>query len=219
MLDEAKEEADRKRKELTHKAREEVNQARQRWHQSVEKEKNAFLQDLRRMTVREVHAISRRALEDLADVDLEERLVDVFISRFNQLEKDKKDAILRGIREENKVGIRSGFELSSGSRRKIMKMLKEEGFQEIDATYETDPRVTMGIEVKSRGEKVAWSIRDYIAALEDRANAAIERQIQQADEAPKPSAETETAAERDPEHKRTSKTNGGKTASVQETRE
>jgi len=182
MLDEAREEADRKLKELTHKAREEVDTARRRWQKSIEKEKNSFLQDLRRMTIQEVYDISRRALKDLAEVELEERMVDVFVSRFRQLKKDKKDTILKAIREESKVVIRSGFELSQASRQKIKKMLKEEASEKIEVTYDTDSQMIMGIELKSRGEKVAWSIRDYIADLEDRAKAALDKQIQESKE-------------------------------------
>jgi F-type H+-transporting ATPase subunit b len=182
MLDEARKEADRKHKELARKAREEVDAARRRWQKSIEKEKNSFLQDLRLMTVREVYAISRRALKDLAEVELEERIVDVFVSRFRQLKKDDKDAILKAIREESKVVIRSGFELSQASRQKITKMLKEEASGKIEATYDTDPQMIMGIELKSRGEKIPWSVSDYVAELEDRAKAALEKQIQETKE-------------------------------------
>jgi F-type H+-transporting ATPase subunit b len=182
MLDEAREEADRKLKELTRKAREEVNEARRRWQKSIEKEKNSFLQDLRRMTAREVYAISRRALKDLAEVELEERIVDVFGSRFRQMKKDKKANILKAIREESKVVIRSGFELSQASREKITKMLEAETSEKIEVTYDTDPQMIMGIELKSRGEKIAWSIRDYVADLENRAKAALEKQIQETKE-------------------------------------
>jgi F-type H+-transporting ATPase subunit b len=186
MLDEAREEADLKRKELTHKAREEVESTRRRWQKSIEKEMNSFLQDLRQMTVREVYAISRKALKDLAEEELEDRMADVFVSRFKQLETDKKGTILEGIREENKVVVRSGSELSQASRQKITKMLKKEASEKIQLTYDTDPRMIMGIELKSRGEKVAWNIRDYIDDLEDRAKAALEKHIQGSEDLKKP---------------------------------
>jgi len=219
MLDEARAEADRKLNELTHKAREEVNAARRRWQKSIEKEKSSFLQDLRRMTVREVHAISRRVLKDLAEVELEERMVDVFVSRFDQLEKDRKNTILKGIRKEGKVVVRSGFELSPGSRKKITGMFPQKASEKTEVMYETDPQLIMGMELKSRGEKVVWSIRDYITDLEERAKSALEKQIQEAEASTRPAKERKTGEEKDRNHKNADETDGGDTASIQEAKE
>jgi F-type H+-transporting ATPase subunit b len=219
ILDEAREAADRKFKELTRKAREDVNTTRLRWQKSIEKEKNSFLQDLKRMTVQEVYAISRKVLKDLADTEFEERMVDMFLSRFRHLEKEKKDTILKSIKEEHKVVVRSGLELSPDSRLKITEMLQGEVPDKTEITYETDHQVIMGIELKSHGEKVVWSIRDYIAGLEDRAMAALERQIQE-NEGPKgPGMEKETGEKNGLRRKSTGKTKGGNTASIQETKE
>ncbi len=218
ILSGAREEADRKLKELTHEAREEVNAARRRWQESIKKEKNSFLQDLRRMTVREVHAVSRRALKDLAEAELEERIIDIFVSRFRHLERDKKHAVLKAIQEEERVGVRSAFELSPGSRQKIMQMLRKEGFEEVEVTYETDPQLIMGIELKSRGEKVVWSIRNYIADLEDRANAAIEKQIQEIEGSGGDIKERKNG-KKEPNHKNADEITGENTSSTQEAKE
>ena len=181
MLAEAREEADQKLRELTRQAREEVGRTRSRWQESLEKEKRSFLQNLKRLAVREVYGLSRRALKDLADADLEERVVDVFVRRFKTLKKEDKEALVKAVREEDKVTVRSGFELSGSSRQKITKAVREQTSGRIDVTYDTDPQIIMGIGLKARGEKVAWSIRDYLAELEGRAMAAIEKETQDAE--------------------------------------
>lgn len=178
MLAEAREEADRKLKELTREARDEVEGARGRWQESLEKEKRAFLQDLKQLAAREVYALCRKALKDLADADLEERLVDVFVSKFKELKKEDKNVVGNAITEEdNKAVVRSGFELSTGSRQKISRAVRNEIAEQADITYDIEPQVVMGLELKAGGEKIVWTIRDYLADLEERAKSAVEKEI------------------------------------------
>ena len=178
MLGEAREEADLKLKEMTREARKEVEGARRRWQESLEKGKSAFLQDLKQLAAREVYVLTRKALKDLADADLEERLVDVFVSKLKELKKEDKDAVKKAIQEEdNKALVRSGFELSTGSRQKITRAVRDEIAEHADIAYDTEPQVIMGLELKARGEKVVWTVRDYLAELEERAKSAVEKEI------------------------------------------
>lgn len=179
MLAEAREEADGKRKELTRKAREEVENARVRWQESLDREQATFLLDLKQLAAREIYALSRKALKDLAGADLEERLADVFVSKLKQMKKEDKDVVRQSIRrEENKAVVRSGFELSTGSRQKITKAARGEIAEGVDITYDSDPQMIMGIELKAGGEKVMWSIRHYLAELEARVKRVIEKAAQ-----------------------------------------
>jgi F-type H+-transporting ATPase subunit b len=197
MLGEAREEADRKLKELTREARKEVEGARGRWQESLEKEKTAFLQDLKQLAAREVYVLTRKALKDLADADLEERLVDVFVSKLKAMKKEDKDAVKKAIQEgDNKALVRSGFELSTGSRQKITRAVRDEIAEQADIAYGTEPQVIMGLELKARGEKVVWTIRDYLAELEERAKRAVEKEIQKGEEGEKSEEEEPVERER-----------------------
>lgn len=175
MLAEARQEADRRLKELTRDARDQVDQSRLRWQESLEKEKSAFLQDLKQLAAREVYALSHKALKDMAEADLEERMAEVFVSRLKELKKEDKDALRQAIEEEeNKAVVRSGFEIPTGGRQKITKAVREEIAESAEITYDTDPDMIMGVELKVAGEKVVWTIREYLAELEERAKRAIE---------------------------------------------
>jgi len=179
MLAQAKEEADKERKSLTKKAREEVERARSRWQESVRKEKSAFLRELRHLAANQVYAVSRRALWDLADAELEERLVEVFLSKMQKMPEEKRGVMAEAIREEGNTAIlRSGFEISTKLRRKITEALRRSLAEDADVAYETVPEMIMGIELKSGGEKMAWSLEDYLAGLEELAGDALDREIQ-----------------------------------------
>jgi len=183
MLSEAEKDANRKHKELIEKAREEVEQTRLRWQESLEKEKDAFLRDLKHMTAWQVYVLSRKVLKDLSDADLEERLVDVFVSRIRGLEKADKEKLVKALREgESKATVRSGFELRAAARQKITGAVREEIAESADLTYKTDPEMIMGIEIKAQGEKVVWSVRDYLSQLHERAKSAIEEESRKGEE-------------------------------------
>ena len=71
MLAQAKEEAETRRRDLTQEARQAVTNLRLVWQEAIQREKESFIQDLRKMAATQVYAIARKAFEDLADAALE----------------------------------------------------------------------------------------------------------------------------------------------------
>lgn len=195
IVAEAREEAERKRKELTREVREEMERARGRLQESLEKEKSAFLKDLRQLAAGEVYSIARKALTDLAGAELEERLVEVFVSRVKEMEKEHKKAVEKALQAENNKGaVRTGFELSTGSRQKLTRAIRDEIAEQADIYYETEPHVIMGIELTAGGEKVVWSVREYLVELEERAKDALEKELRKGEQREK--TEKDKAAEK-----------------------
>ena len=62
--------------------------------------------------------------------------------------------------------VRSAFELPTEQRAAIQQALNETFSAEIQVRFETAPDVISGIELTTNGQKVAWSIADYLASLE-----------------------------------------------------
>ena len=166
----AKQESEVRRKELVQLARIEVENLKKRWHGAVQREKESFIQDLRQMTSQEVYAVARRAFEDLANANVEEHAVEVFISHIRNLNKAEAREIANLIREDrNRVVMRSAFEIPSGMRQKISKTLNERISKEIHVVYETSPELLMGLELKTQSRKISWNLDHYLETLEERA--------------------------------------------------
>jgi ATP synthase F0 subunit b len=70
MLAQAREEAEVLRRDLKQKAREETDKSQAQWHESFRQQREAFAQGLRLHACKQVFAVVRRALTDLADTDL-----------------------------------------------------------------------------------------------------------------------------------------------------
>lgn len=179
MLAQAKEEADARRGELTREARQAASNLRLVWQEAVRREKESFVLNLRKMAAAQVYTITRKAFEDLADAEPEERMVDVFLGRVQKMKKRERDALALSIKEAgNEVVIRSAFEITSKMRKKITQALHRHLNGEIAPRYETTPDLIMGIELKTRGRKIAWNLRHYLDTMEENALRTLEQEAE-----------------------------------------
>ena len=167
-LSQIKEEAEARRKELINEARNEVDAIRARWHGAIQREKEAFLQDLRQRAGKQTCAIARRVLKDLANVDLERHIIRVFIERLRNLDDQERTALNESIRKSGqRINLRSAFEIPQEMAREIAAVLQNQGADPLDLQLEISSEVICGIELKVYGRKIAWSLEDYVDTLEE----------------------------------------------------
>jgi len=168
-------EAAHRREELLHNARKEIEVLRARWRESLEKEQKSFLQQLRLVAAGQVFAISRRALADLADSVIEKKVIDSFLARLESLgEVERQETVNSIIKEGGLVVVRSAGKMSPVERRKITATLHRLLADSLKVEYETVPEMIMGIELLSRGQKIAWNLDDYLERLETLVREALE---------------------------------------------
>lgn len=178
-LAEAKEEAEKKRKELVNQAREEVEEARQRWRNSLQREKDSFLQDLRRRASHQVFQSVRKVLRDLADADVEARMVQAFIDRLGHLPEERQQEIHDGLAQtDDGFVVRSAFEIPDEKQNTIRERLNQLVNEERRVEFETSDQIIAGIEAQAGGQKVAWTMTNYLEGLEQDVQEALETQTQ-----------------------------------------
>jgi len=119
-------------------------------------------------TQQAVFEITRKALADLATTSLEERMGEVFTRRLREMPGDAKNALGAALRAAPEPSVvRSAFELPPAQRAAIQNALNETFSTEVHLRFETSPDLVSGIELTASGQKVAWSIADYLATLEN----------------------------------------------------
>ena len=124
-------------------------------------------QAISRLTQKEVFAITRKALGDLATVSLEERMGEVFDRRLRELNGHAKSELGEALKKNSEPAlIRSTFDLPTTQRAAIQNALNETFSAEIHLRFETAPDLVSGIELTTNGQKIGWSISDYLASLE-----------------------------------------------------
>jgi F-type H+-transporting ATPase subunit b len=124
-------------------------------------------QSIGRRAQEEVFAIARKTLADLANTSLEERIADVFTRRLRAFNGQGKIGLGEALRNtSNPALVRSAFDLPGEQRATIQNALNETFSAEIHLQFETAPDLVGGIELTANGQKLAWSIADYLKSLE-----------------------------------------------------
>jgi F-type H+-transporting ATPase subunit b len=178
----AEEEVQAWRKEALNAARQEVDAALQEWRKSVRQEMDSFKTELRRFAVQQTYAVAGKAIRDLADASLEERMVGVFLSQLK-----KGDVDLSKLKQSDGVTLRSAFDFPEELREQVQKDLSAHLGNNVSLKFETDPDLIAGIELAARdGHQAAWNLRRYLDALEDE----LDSQFQQAVHESKPASDS-----------------------------
>jgi F-type H+-transporting ATPase subunit b len=128
-------------------------------------------------TQEEVFALARGALVDLAGTTLEDRLAEVFISRLGKLPGEQK-ALLAAEPRRNAapVQLRSAFELTPATRGALEAAVRQCLGADTQIEFQIVPNLVCGIELTVDGQKVGWSIGDYLALLAQDVTALLEPQ-------------------------------------------
>jgi F-type H+-transporting ATPase subunit b len=165
LLEEARSAAAMHHEELTDRARAEVEAERARWERGLQAEQREFRSDLQRHTVEEVVGLSRRALSDLASVDLERAVIDRALEHLAR-HRDERDDIFVADDRNPFLTVRTASEIPEAERREITDRLREMG---LDAgrrvRFECDPELVLGVEFRGDGTAVSWNAADFLTQL------------------------------------------------------
>ncbi len=167
LLTKAMEEAKAERLRLLEEARKAADALSARRQESLANDACNLNQAVSRLTQKEVFAIARKTLTDLATASLEERMGEVFTRRLRELD-DKAKALLGDALKKNSEPalIGSTFDLPAAQRAAIQNALNETFSTEVHIRFETSPDLVSGIELSTNGQKVGWSIANYLTSLE-----------------------------------------------------
>ena len=167
LLKKATDEARAERQRLLDEARKDADALRAKRQETLRNEQRNLNQEISRWAQREVFAIARKTLVDLAATSLEERMGAVFVQRLLALTGPAKEQLAASLKTTNlPARVRSAFPLPPEQRAAIQQALNETLSADIHIQFETVPELVGGIELSANGWKVAWSIADYLATLE-----------------------------------------------------
>jgi F-type H+-transporting ATPase subunit b len=146
------------------KAADEMSAARDA---SRQHEARNLTQEISQRTQQEVFAIARKTLGDLADLNLEKSIVAVFIQRFRDLDNHTKEKLSAAIKTSSDPAVVcSAFDLPIEEQATIQNVMNETFSADVSLLFKTAPDIVSGIELKVGGQKLAWSISEYLTSLE-----------------------------------------------------
>ncbi|ODV09864.1 MAG: F0F1 ATP synthase subunit B [Rubrivivax sp. SCN 70-15] len=167
LLGQATKDAQAERQRLLDEARQAADALSATRQEALRGDAQRLSQALLRRTQQEVFAIARKALADLATVSLEERIADVWVRRLQALDGPAKEGVARALTSGSGPAlVRSAFELPAEQRAVIQSAVNEVFSADIALRFERAPDLVGGIELSTNGQKLAWSIADYLVSLQ-----------------------------------------------------
>jgi F-type H+-transporting ATPase subunit b len=167
LMSKATKDANAERQRLLDEARQAADALSAKRQEMLRSEEHNLHQAISNRTEQEVFAIARKALTDLSSTSLEERMSAVFIKRLRDLDGPAKTSLGEALKKASEPAlVRSAFALPEKQRAAIQNALNETFSTEIHIRFETALDLISGIELTTNGQKVAWSIADYLASLE-----------------------------------------------------
>jgi F-type H+-transporting ATPase subunit b len=175
LLAKAEGDAKAEKERLMGDARKESDALRAKQAASLRNDEARLAGEISHLARDEVFQIARKALGDLATVSLEERMGEVFTRRLREMDPGAKAALGAEFRTSKEAAVvRSAFDLGPVQRAAIQNALNEDFSANIAVRFETATDTVCGVELTANGQKVAWSIADYLATLGKKVDALIE---------------------------------------------
>lgn len=153
----------------------ELNQAQQTqaWQTQWRDQQAAIVEQ----TQNQVVALSRRALSDLANAELDAQACEVFTQRLCTLQGEALASLREALAHTSAAEparVRSGFAMSESLQASVQAACDACAGRAVPLVFETDSAVIAGVELSAQGQKVAWSVTDYLDSfareLRERAN-------------------------------------------------
>jgi F-type H+-transporting ATPase subunit b len=203
LLSKATDEAKLERQRLLDEARKAADALSAKRREALGNEIRSLNKSVGRRAQQEVFGIARKALTDLATTSLEERMGAVFTRRLREMDGKVKAAFAEAIKTAPEPAlVRTAFDMPSEQRAVIQNALNETFSGDVRVRFETAPDLVSGLELATTGQKLGWSIADYLASLEKGVGELLNEHDDAAVKAePKPEAKTEAKAEPKPEAK------------------
>ncbi len=162
---------------LLNAVRSETDALRSTLESALKNEQASLHETLNQQVTLEVFAIARKALTDLADSHLEESIVNVFLKRLGELNNQEKINVQLAFKHSDEpLIVHTAFDLPAEQGARIKAALNDVVGHIVDVQFVMEPNVISGIEMNANGQKVAWSIADYLRSLNNRVTSVIQSQ-------------------------------------------
>jgi len=166
MLGKATDEAKAEHDRLFDQAKKDAEEVRTKQADALRGDQSRLGKKITLLAEKEVFAIARKTLADLATVSLEERIGEVFTRRLRELDSKAKGVLVDALKNTSQPAVvRSAFVLPDEQRAAIQNALNETFSAAVQIQFEDSQDSICGIELAASGQKLAWTISSYLTDL------------------------------------------------------
>ena len=136
---------------------------------ALEKELQHYQDDIVIKSLQEIYEVARKVLTDLADVELEQKMLACFCKHLQSLNPDEKAKLKTTVAAGNaELLLCSAFALTAAQIEKVdailQKIISTNRHYQLNHQVKTD--LISGIELRSNAWKIAWNSEDYLNVLQ-----------------------------------------------------
>jgi len=166
-MDEVYARANSEKQRLFQEVREESSALRSKLEESLIQQKQDLESSFKRKAKEEVFAIASKTLSDLANADLEEQVIKVFINKIKNLNKEEEVKLVEALNDNNApILIKSVFELSEKSRQELEQAIQNVAKNESEFQYLLLAELVSGIVLETASFQLEWNIESYLDTLQ-----------------------------------------------------
>jgi F-type H+-transporting ATPase subunit b len=177
LLGKAADEAKAERERLIDQAKKDAESLRATQAEALRGDQIRLGSEITLLAEKEVFAIARKTLADLATVSLEERVGEIFTRRLRELDPKAKELLGAALKNSSQPAlVRSAFILPADQRAAIQNALNETFSAAVQIKFEDSQDAICGIELTADSQKFAWSISDYLTELSKKVSDLVDAQ-------------------------------------------
>lgn len=165
--------AEAERQRLLDAARLAVTALEDKSRQAMQSMEQALCQAVSEQVQHELFAMAAKALRDLADTELMQQMVLLFMQRLQQLEPSQQQALCDAIEgnttDDSTNGkpltILSSQALDNHLQSQLVTALRKFSSDELSIKFVISAALICGISLETEGFKLSWNVADYLAEL------------------------------------------------------
>ncbi|MBA3829313.1 MAG: F0F1 ATP synthase subunit B [Taibaiella sp.] len=171
LIDKALEETKAEKQRLLEEARKEATDLSKKMAEALKENQENLVKKIAEKAKDEVFVIVGKTLKDLANIALEQQIVDVFTGHLKNLnENEKKDLGTALAKSAAPVIIRTTFDITAAQQPGLEQSIKDAAGTDATFKFQTVPELISGIELNAGGYKIAWSISEYLESVKNSIN-------------------------------------------------
>lgn len=177
LFSQASNEVESWKKTMLQRGQEEVEQSRARWQEAMQQQQQSFWRHLQQEACQQVLNTVRLVLADLANAELEQQVVEIFLERLQHLKAEAvhNSYTLNNHHNHNNhhgdegvdIVIASAFDIPPATQKRIEQRLHQKLASSVNLHFQTIPDLICGIQLQAKGYKLAWSMENYLSTLEE----------------------------------------------------
>lgn len=179
LLKNAQEEVQSVKLQLLKEAKKDADAFREKRQKVLMVEEAALRTALGKKIQDESLALARKILTDLAGASLEEQMIRAFVQRLHDMEQQQKEDLVSALKKESDtLTLHTAFAVPTKLGTDTEKAIREIFGPQVTVVFKSSPEVISGIEVTVQGQKIAWSVDDYLSSMADEFEKILKEQVQ-----------------------------------------